>query len=75
MFSLAIVYTPKGGRPLRVACISDRDLLRRAAAAAILQAEREIAVLEASDYTLGRMQSEEAAKLRRVLGLFLSPLQ
>jgi hypothetical protein len=74
MFSLAIVYTPEGGRPLRVACVSDRLLLRKAADAALRQAQREADALAESDKTLGTIQAEETAKLRRVLRLLVRPL-
>jgi hypothetical protein len=72
MFSLAIVYTPEGGRPLRAASMSDRSLLRKAVGAALRQAQREAETLAASDKTLGSIQAEETAKLRRVLRLLLA---
>ncbi len=72
MFSLAIVYTPPRGRPLSVARISDRTLLREAAAVALSEAERETKTLLAADRILGMVQAEETAKLRRVLNLLLA---
>jgi hypothetical protein len=71
MFSLSIVYTPRGGRPLSVARISDHELLRDAAALALEEAQRTSKLLSATDPILGVIQAEEAAKLRRVLGALL----
>jgi hypothetical protein len=73
MFSLAIVYTPAGGRPLSLARISDRLLLTRAAAIALREAELQIECLTAQDRTLGMVQAEEVAKLRRVLSALMKP--
>ncbi len=73
MFSLAIVYTPDGGRPLSLARICDRSLLRSAAAAALREAEGQAESLSVKDRVLGVVQAEEAAKLRRILGLLLAP--
>ena len=73
MFSLAIVYTPEGGRPLSLARICDRSLLRSAAAAALREAERQAESLSVQDQVLGVVQAEEAAKLRRILGRLLAP--
>jgi hypothetical protein len=73
MFNLAITYTPDGGRPLSIAFISDRLLLRSAAAAAVREAEGKAQSLMAHDHVLGMVQAEEAAKLRRVLDALMSP--
>ena len=73
MFSLAIVYTPEGGRPFSLARISDRSLWRSAAAAALREAEGQAESLSVKDQVLGIVQAEEAAKLRRILGLLLAP--
>ena len=75
MFELAIVYCPRGGRPLRLARIRDRHLLGAAASAAVIEAEREALDLGRRDAVLGRVQAAEAAKLRRVLGPFLPPMK
>lgn len=45
LFSLAIVYTPDGGRPLSLARVSDRFLLGCAAAAALRESEQQAARL------------------------------
>jgi hypothetical protein len=71
MFSLSIVYTPPGGRPLSVAHISDRALLRNAAVVALEEAERTTKSLCTIDAILGVIQAEESAKLRRVLTALL----
>jgi hypothetical protein len=73
MFNLAIIYTPEGGRPLSIAGISDRHLLRSAAAMAVHEAERQARSLMMRDRVLGMVQAEEAAKLRRVLAALISP--
>jgi len=71
MLSLAIVYRPAGGRPLSLATIEDRDFLAAAAAAAIRESLAKAEELEASDPVLGRVQREDAEKLRRVLSALL----
>jgi hypothetical protein len=71
VFSLSIVYTPQGGRPLSVARISNRELLRDAAALALEEAQRTSKLLRASDPILGVIQTEESEKLRRVLEALL----
>jgi hypothetical protein len=73
MFSLSIIYTPEGGRPLSLARVLDRSLLRSAAAAALREAERRGQCLMAKDGVLGMVQREETDKLRRVLMLLLAP--
>jgi hypothetical protein len=72
MFNLAITYTPDGGRPLNIARISGRLLLRSAAAVAVREAERKTQSLMAQDHVLAMVQGEEAAKLRRVLRALMS---
>lgn len=69
MFKLVIAYIPEGGTPLSLARISDRTLLREAATAALLEAEQTTRSLMVADRTLGAIQAEETAKLRRVLSL------
>jgi hypothetical protein len=73
MFSLAIVYTPVGGRPLSVASISDRLLLRSAAAVALREAEGQAESLKMKDHVLGMLQTEEAIKLQIVLSFLIRP--
>jgi len=69
--TLAILYAPEGQKPVSIARINDRNLLSAAAAAAVLEAEQFASNLLAEDEILGCLQLEEAAKLRRVLGLLL----
>jgi hypothetical protein len=73
MFSLAIVYTPEGCRPLRLARILDRTLLRTAASVALSEAEVQVEFLMAKDPVLGMVQAEEATKLQRVLKALMAP--
>jgi hypothetical protein len=68
---LAILYAPEGQKPLSVARINDQNLLSAAAAAAVFEAEQAASELLEEDETLGLLQLEEAAKLRRVLSLLL----
>lgn len=71
-FTLAILYTPAGRRPLSIASTNDRELLELVAARAILDAEATATELTKGDPTLGALQYEEADKLRRVLARFLA---
>lgn len=71
MISLAIVYTPEGGRPLKLATVSDRDLLKLAATAAVREAEYQVAYLRSRDPVLGMVQADEVAKLKHVLGALM----
>jgi hypothetical protein len=73
MFTLAIVYTPEGGRTLSLARISDLSLLRSAAAIALREAELQAESLMAQDRVLGMVQAEEVAKLRRILSAVMTP--
>jgi hypothetical protein len=72
---LAILYEPDRGRPLTVARVSDRNLLVAAAEAAIAEAEDRARALAEADEFLGAVQREEAARMRRVLGIFLPELR
>jgi hypothetical protein len=68
---LAIVYTPEGGKPYRVVGIEDRALLRDAAAAAVREAEQRAYVLDGRDPFLSAVETAEASRLRRVLGMIV----
>jgi hypothetical protein len=72
LFSLAIVYTPDGGRPLSLARVSDRFLLGCAAAAALRESEQQAECLMVTDPVLGLVQTEETARLRRILNLLIA---
>jgi hypothetical protein len=72
---LAILYEPERGRPLTVARVSDRQLLVAAAEAAIAEAEERAQALSEADEFLGAVQHEEAARVRRVLGILLPELR
>jgi hypothetical protein len=67
MLSLAIIYRAPDGRPLSVATVESRSALARAAAEAIGEAYCKADELEQRDPVLGRIQREEANKLKRVL--------
>ncbi len=69
--TLAILYAPPGRKPLSVVRINDRNLLSAAAAAAMREAEQSASELLERDEILGRLQLEEAAKLRRVLSVLM----
>jgi len=73
MFSVAIIYTPKSGRPLKLVGVSDRDLLRRAAAAALSEAESSSKILTQADPVLGAIKRAEAMKLRQILVVLMRP--
>lgn len=73
MLCVAILYDDDAHMPLSIAKIHDEDLLSAAAQAAIHEAEQKADVLARSDAVLGRLQMEEAAKLRRVLGFLVTP--
>jgi hypothetical protein len=66
-----VALTPPGGRPLCVAQISDRVLLRSAALVALEEAQSTTKSLYASDAILGVIQAEEALELGRVLRALL----
>ncbi len=70
-FTLAILYAPKGQRPLSIAKIDDRNLFGVAAKRAVFEAESAATSLMSGDPTLGAFQLEEANKLRRILSRFL----
>lgn len=65
--SLAIIYDGHGGRPLRLARVRDRLLLRAVAAAAIAEAEQAASDLGLRDNTLAQVQLGEVSKLRQIL--------
>jgi hypothetical protein len=71
---LAILYAPRGRKPLSIARIYDRTLLSVVAERAILEAESVANSLIKDSPTLAVLQFEEADKLRRVLGPLL-PVQ
>src|SRR5690242_11492538 len=69
--SLAILYTPTCGRPLRVATIADERLLIEAARAAIQEAESRAAQLSLQDSELSKIEEEEAIRLRGIFTMLL----
>lgn len=69
--SLAILYTPTCGKPLRVATIADERLLMEAARAAIQEAESRAAQLSFRDSELSRIEEEEAIRLRWIFTALL----
>lgn len=71
MLSLAIIYRSPEGRPLSVATVENRSILADAAAQAIGEAYSKADELAEQDPVLGRIQREEADKLRRVLSALL----
>jgi hypothetical protein len=71
---LAILYTGDAGRALTVARVADRGLLLAAAEAAIDEAQAQAEQLAEADPILGRVQHEDAERLRRVLGILLPEL-
>jgi hypothetical protein len=73
MFSLAIVYRSAAGRPLSVATIEDPRLLEEAATLALREAYDKADHISTADPVLGRIQREEASKLKRVLSALFSP--
>jgi hypothetical protein len=74
MFSVAITYRPKGGRPLILATTNDHEVLSIAAASALVEAEQSAADLSQRDPMLGAIQGLELAKLRRVLVVLLTTM-
>jgi hypothetical protein len=71
---VAILYEPERGRPLTVARVSNRELLLIVASAAVAEAEERARQLGCADETLGAVQREETARLRRVLELLVPDL-
>jgi hypothetical protein len=69
---LAILYAPRGRKPLSIARVYDRMLLAAVAEKAILEAESMANSLIKDSPTLASLQFEEADKLRRVLGPLLA---
>lgn len=75
MFSLAIIYTAESGRPLKVADIADRGLLKRAAAEALREIDSRVDLLNQVDPVLRRIEAEEGMKLRRILMMLALPIE
>jgi hypothetical protein len=73
MFSVAIIYTPKSGRPFKLAGVSDRSLLRQVAGTALSEIESSMEMLGRADPVLGAIQNTEAMKLRKILMALMLP--
>jgi hypothetical protein len=72
--TLAILYSPTYGKPLKVATVNDSELLLRAAEIAINDAEVRAATLSDVDPLLGDLERSEATRLRNVLKRLLPGL-
>jgi len=72
-FSLAILYQPTTGKPLRIATIANPELLAKAAAAAIDEAHFRADRLAVVDDELSRIERTEADRLRQILCGILAP--
>jgi hypothetical protein len=70
--SLAILYTPATGKPLRIANIANQALLLAAATSAIAEAEFRAEQVGLADRELGRVERAEADRLKNILGLLLN---
>jgi hypothetical protein len=71
MLKLAIIYRLPDGRPLSVAMINNNNLLHNVADIAMADAQKKAEELCESDPVLGRIEMEEAGRLRRTLGFLL----
>jgi hypothetical protein len=69
-----LVYEPPDGRPVTVARIGGRGLLINVAEAAITEAQARAELLRDADQVLGDVEREEAARLERVLKMFVPEL-
>ncbi len=73
MFNVAIIYRTPEGRPLSLAVIESRRLLREAAEIGLAETDAKAKQLYDADPVLGRIQMEEAEKLKRILSAFVCP--
>jgi hypothetical protein len=71
--SLAILYTPATGKPVRIASIANPELLARAVATAIDEAEFRAERLADFDDELSQIERSEADRLRQILCGLLGP--
>jgi hypothetical protein len=74
MLNLAILYTPPGGRPLRLVNVADRRLLIAVAQAAILEATKRADRVAHADTLLGEVEAAEVSRVQRILSLFIPEL-
>jgi hypothetical protein len=72
---LYITFEPELGKPVTLAKVSDRGLLKDAALRALSAAEDLISEVEAQDEILGELQRQEACRLRNALELVLPELR
>ena len=74
MLNLAILYTPPGGRPLRLVSVTDRQLLIAVAQAAIIEGTQKAQRLGVADTFLGEVEAAEVGRVQRILSLFIPEL-
>jgi hypothetical protein len=72
---LYITFEPELGKPVTLAKVHDRELLKDAALSALSVAEHLVSEVEAQDKTLGELQRQEACRLRNALELVLPELR
>lgn len=73
--TLMIVLEPPTGKPVSMARVNNRRLLIEAAAEAVHEAERKAEEWAGDDEVLGRLQKDEAGRLRRALALVIPEVQ
>jgi hypothetical protein len=69
--SLAILYTPATGKPLRITYIANRAMLVDAALVAIAEADFRAERVSLADAELGRVERAECNRLKSILGELL----
>jgi hypothetical protein len=74
MGSITITYVGEGRRPLSIAVVNDRALLRMAAGIAIREAEAQADSTSRLDPMMGRLQCLEVVRLRAALGALVPDL-
>ena len=73
--SLAILYTPEGGKPLRlIDAEAEKSLLMAVAEAAVNQAEERARQLSESDSVLGEVERAEVNRMKQILANILPEL-
>jgi two-component sensor histidine kinase len=77
MISIMLLYEPPAarGKPVPVARVSNEDLIKTVARAAVQEAQARVESLAAADELLGEVEREEALRLRRVLELLIPALK
>jgi len=69
--SIHITIEPESGRPISLAKVSDSEVLRQVARAAVTAAQAEAVRAKNADPLLGLMQDDEVSRLERYFSLLI----